>query len=443
MANILLFGSGKSASYLIKYFLQPAFSKAYTLHVCDPNANDLRLYHPEKNLVCHALGIENKSEISALVEQADMVISLLPAALHIQVAELCLYHQKHFANASYKDKPMQNLHEEAKRKKLCFLNEAGLDPGIDHMSALRIINDLKADGAQITSFESFTGGLIAPESDNNPWNYKLSWNPRNVVLAGSGSSARYLDHGKLKLISYPQLFQRTRSFSLPDYGHFEGYANRDSLNYKELYGLKGIKTLLRGTLRKPGFCSAWNILVQLGLTDDSYQIDLGTSCSGSDLLRCFLPYSDGKSIKEQIRYNLDIPCSKQDIERLDYLGLFSTRNKIPLTQGSPAQILQAILEDKWKLMPEDRDMIVMIHRIGYKQKGRNHFLESSLVLEGEDSRYTAMAKTVGLPLALCAEAILNGEYKEYGVSMPNKPSLYEPVLDGLHDMGIVFKEKVL
>ncbi len=441
MAEILLFGAGKSASYLIRYFLEGAEEKNYFLHVCDPAADLLKSYHTSPRLICHTLSIDETASCAERIKSADIVISLLPAFLHEKVALLCLEHGKNLVTASYVDAKMHALDEAVKAKGLCFMNEAGLDPGIDHMSAMKLLDDLKDQGAAVFSFESFTGGLIAPECDTNPWHYKLSWNPRNVVLAGSGSSARYLDNHELRFVSYPQLFQRRQIFEHPRYGTFEGYPNRDSLSYQKLYELDGVRTLLRGTLRKPGYCNSWNVFVQLGLTDDSYQMDLGATCSGRAFFNSFLPYHPVKTLEEKLREVNGLNLNEADMARIDYLGLFSKDYLLPKTQGSPAAILQAILEEKWRLEANDRDLIVMIHRIGYRLDGKHHWIESSLALEGEDARYTAMAKTVGLPAALCAEEILSGRFRKSGVLIPIYPEIYMPVMEKLDHYGIVYEER--
>ena len=441
MASLLLFGAGKSASYLIRYFLEKAEANNYSLHVCDPVASQLKKYHESAHLFCHDLSIENEAACTELVKQADIVISLLPAFLHEKAALLCLEYGKNLVTASYVDDKMRALDAAVKEKGLCFLNEAGLDPGIDHMSAMQLIHGLKNEGAEIFSFESFTGGLIAPEHDTNPWHYKFSWNPRNVVLAGAGSSARYRDKHELRFVSYPQLFQRRRPFSHDKYGDFEGYPNRDSLSYQSQYELDGIRTLLRGTLRRPGFCSSWNVFVQIGLTDDSYVLDLGERCNGRTFLNCFLPFRNNKTVEEKLFMVPGLIADEEDLARIKFLGLFSETYMLPITKGTPAQILQAILEEKWKLEPGDRDLIVMIHRIGYLKDGKEAWIESSLAVEGDDSRYTAMAKTVGLPVALCAEEILHGNYHAPGVQIPTQPELYTPVLTKLSALGVHFEEK--
>lgn len=441
MAEILLFGAGKSASYLIRYLLEVAEEKNYSLHVCDPAADSLRQFHNSPRLFCHPVFIDDEAACAERVAAADIVISLLPAFLHEKVALLCLELGKNLVTASYVDDKMKALDEAAKAKGLCFMNEAGLDPGIDHMSAIKLLNELKNQGATVFSFESFTGGLIAPENDTNPWHYKLSWNPRNVVLAGSGSSARYLDNRELRFVSYPQLFQRRQAFEHPKFGTFEGYPNRDSLTYQKMYELDHVHTLLRGTLRKPGYCSSWNVFVQLGLTDDSYQMDLGNSCNGRTFFNSFLPYHPSKSVEEKLREVPGLNLSDADMARIEFLGLFSAAYHLPKTQGSPAAILQSILEEKWRLEEHDRDLIVMIHRIGYRMDGKENWIESSLALEGEDARYTAMAKTVGLPAAFCAEEILSGRFRKKGVLVPIYPEIYSPVLEKLGANGIVFEER--
>lgn len=442
MRKILIIGAGKSASYLIKYFLDKSISER--LHI---TIGDLDLSNAEKwtknNPDAHALKLDifEKGSRKKAIERADIVVSMLPARFHIEVARDCLLFGKHMVTASYVSKEMQALNEEAKSKNLVFLNEIGVDPGIDHMSAMQVIDRIRQSGGKLVLFESFTGGLMAPESDTNLWNYKFTWNPRNVVLAGQGGAAKFLQEGKFKYIPYNRLFRRTEFLEVEGYGRFEAYANRDSLKYKEVYGLKTVKTLYRGTIRRVGFSRAWQIFVILGLTDDSYTIADSENMTYRDFINSFLPYSPTDSVELKLRYKLKIDQDDILWEKLEELHIFSADKRVTLKNASPAQILQKILLDSWSLEPEDKDMIVMYHKFGYELDGVKHQIDSTMVCTGEDQTFTAMAKTVGLPVGIATLAILNNKIKRYGVQIPTNKDIYEPILSELEDFGILFKDK--
>jgi len=318
------------------------------------------------------------------------------------------------------------------------LNECGLDPGIDHMSAMQVIDKIKSEDGQLISFESFTGGLIAPETDpENPWRYKFTWNPRNVVLAGQGT-AKFLQHGRLKYIPYQQLFSRTTSINVPGLGEYDGYANRDSLKYVDAYGLQECKTVIRGTLRNKGYCRAWNILVQLGCCDDTYLLDNVKSKSHNDFIQSFLDTDN--NCEEAISRRFHILMEGEEMQRLRWSGLF-TEEKIGLEKGTPAQILEHILNKKWKLKPGDKDFIVMWHRFIYLANGKEKEVQAWLTSTGEDETQTAMAKTVGLPLAIACKLLLEGKVESRGVVIPLKKEIYEPVLRELKSLGIGLEER--
>ena len=442
MRKILIIGAGKSASYLIKYFLDKSISER--LHI---TIGDLDLSNAEKwtknNPDAHALKLDifEKGSRKKAIERADIVVSMLPARFHIEVARDCLLFGKHMVTASYVSKEMQALNEEAKSKNLVFLNEIGVDPGIDHMSAMQVIDRIRQSGGKLVLFESFTGGLMAPECDTNLWNYKFTWNPRNVVLAGQGGAAKFLQEGKFKYIPYNRLFRRTEFLEVEGYGRFEAYANRDSLKYKEVYGLKTVKTLYRGTIRRVGFSRAWQIFVILGLTDDSYTIADSENMTYRDFINSFLPYSPTDSVELKLRYKLKIDQDDILWEKLEELHIFSADKRVTLKNASPAQILQKILLDSWSLEPEDKDMIVMYHKFGYELDGVKHQIDSTMVCTGEDQTFTAMAKTVGLPVGIATLAILNNKIKRYGVQIPTNKDIYEPILSELEDFGVIFKDK--
>ncbi len=442
MRNILIIGAGKSASYLIKYFLDKSVTEHLNITIGDLETSNAKKWignHPNANAL--KLDIFDKSAREQAVQNADIVVSMLPARFHIEVAKDCLKFGKHLVTASYVSEEMKVLDSEAKAKNLIFLNEIGLDPGVDHMSAMQVIDRIRAAGGKMLLFESFTGGLMAPESDTNLWNYKFTWNPRNVVLAGQGGAAKFLQENKFKYIPYHRLFRRTEFLEVDGYGRFEAYANRDSLKYQEVYGLADIQTLYRGTIRRVGFSRAWQIFVLLGMTDDSYTIADSENMSYRSFVNSFLPYSPTDSVELKLRYQLKIDQDDIVWEKLEELNIFSDDKKVELKNATPAQILQKILLDSWTLSPEDKDMIVMYHKFGYELNGKKHQIDATMVCTGEDQTFTAMSKTVGLPVAIATLAILNNKIQSYGVQIPTKKELYTTVLNELKDFGIIFNEK--
>ncbi len=442
MRKILVIGAGRSASSLIRYLLDKSSTENLFVTVAD-----VSLASAQERIENHANGkaitldvLNEKARIAA-VQEADIVVSMLPARFHIEVAKDCVVYGKHMVTASYISKEIRALDVDVKAKGLVFMNEIGLDPGIDHMSAMKVIDRIRENDAKILLFESFTGGLVAPESDNNLWNYKFTWNPRNVVLAGQGGAAMFKQEGTYKYIPYHKLFRRTEFFTVNGGGKFEAYANRDSLKYRSIYGLDDVPTMYRGTIRKIGFSRAWNVFVQLGMTDDTYTIEDSERMSYRDFTNLFLAYSPSDSVELKLRSYLKIDQDDVMWEKLLELDIFNPNKKIGLKNATPAQMLQKILMDSWTLQEDDKDMIVMQHKFGYNYKGENKQIESSLVVIGDDQTYTAMAKTVGLPVAIATLKILNGEIKTPGVQMPITKEVYEPILKELEDYGIKFIEK--
>ena len=442
MRKILIIGAGKSASYLVKYFLDKSVSEKLNITIGDLELSNAKKWiKNNKNARTLKLDIFKEQDRKNAIENSNIVVSMLPARFHIEVAKDCLALGKHMVTASYVSKEMQALDEEAKSKKLVFLNEIGVDPGIDHMSAMQVIDRIRKSGGKLILFESFTGGLMAPESDTNLWNYKFTWNPRNVVLAGQGGAAKFIQEGKFKYIPYHRLFRRTEFLEVDGYGRFEAYANRDSLKYQDVYGLDSIQTLYRGTIRRVGFSRAWQIFVILGLTDDSYTIADSENMSYRDFVNSFLPYSPTDSVELKLRYKLKIDQDDILWEKIEELDIFSSNKKVELKNASPAQILQKILLDSWSLDPNDKDMIVMYHKFGYELNGEKHQIDATMVCAGEDQTFTAMAKTVGLPVGIATLAILNKKIKSYGVQIPINKDIYDPILSELESFGIIFKEK--
>ena len=441
MRNVLIIGAGRSASSLIKYLLDKSESENLHLTIGDLSLElAQRKTKNHKNATAIALDIFDANQRKNEIQKADIVISMLPAHMHIEVAKDCIVYKKHMVTASYISDAMQELDAAAKENNLVFMNEIGLDPGIDHMSAMKIIDEIRDKGGKMILFESFCGGLVAPESDNNLWNYKFTWAPRNVVLAGQGGAAKFIQEGTYKYIPYHKLFRRTEFLEVEGYGRFEGYANRDSLKYRSIYGLDDVLTLYRGTIRKVGYSKAWNMFVQLGMTDDSYVIDDSETINYREFVNLFLPYHPTDSVEIKLRLSLGIEQDDIMWDKLLELDLFNKNKIVGLKDATPAQILEKILTDSWTLQPQDKDMIVMYHKFGYELNGKQHQIDSKMVCIGDDQTYTAMAKTVGLPVAMATLQILNGKITTPGVQLPIKEEVYLPILKELEEFGIHFKE---
>ncbi|MFT4595389.1 MAG: saccharopine dehydrogenase-like NADP-dependent oxidoreductase [Polaribacter sp.] len=441
MKNIFVIGAGRSATTLIGYFLKHAEEQDWHLTVGDISAELCEKKidtHPRGRAI--AFDVFNAEQRKEELSRADIVVSMLPASMHIEVARDCVQLGKHLATASYISQEMKDLHDAAKAKNITLLNETGLDPGIDHLSAMKLLDEIRNGGGEIQHFESFTGGLVAPECDDNPWHYKFTWNPRNVVLASQGGAVKFIHNGKYKYIPYHRVFRRTEYITIEGHGEFEGYANRDSLSYRDVYGLHDVKTLYRGTLRKPGYSRSWNTFVQLGMTDDSFVMEGSETMTNREFVNSFLPYSNTDSVELKLRAGLKLSQDDRLIDKLRWLGLFE-ETVIGLKDATPAQMLQHILEKKWSMKPEDKDMIVMWHKIGFIKDGQKFVTESSMVVKGDDEHNTSMAKTVGLPLAIATRMILENRITTRGVLLPLSKNVYEPVLEELSKNGISFKEK--
>lgn len=440
MKTILVIGAGMSSSSLIRYLLTQSTSLNWKVRVVD---QDIALV--EKKLNGHPNGTAlsfnalNSVERRPEIEQADLVISMLPARFHVEVAKDCIELKTNLITPSYISPEMRALDAEAKAAGIVIMNEIGVDPGIDHMSAMKIIDSIHGKGGKIHSFKSFCGGLIAPESDNNPWNYKFTWNPRNVVVAGQGNAACFIEENQYKYIPYGQLFQRINTMSIPGYGEFEGYANRDSLSYRSVYGLETIPTIFRGTLRRPGYSKSWNTFIQLGMTEDGYQMENAAQLTPRAFLNAFLPYHETLSVEE--KFKSFIQNDTEIYHRFEWLGFFDGSTPIGLNQATPAQLLEKILVEKWKLAPQDKDMLVMFHEFIYEVEGKKHQINSYMVNIGEDGIYTSMSNTVGLPAAICAKMILTNQLQVKGVQMPIAAEVYEPILSELETYGIAFEEE--
>ena len=441
MKKIIVLGAGRSSGSLIKYLLTHSHIDDFEVTVADisvSSAQEKIHKHPRGRAI--AFDINNAEQRIKEISAADIVISLLPPALHYLAAVDCVQAGKHLVTASYVSPELKSLNDEAVNKNILLLNECGLDPGIDHLSAMEIIHKLQEKGAELKCFKSFTGGLVAPESNDNLWGYKFTWNPRNVILAGQGT-ARYIERNHYKYIPYNRLFTEIEKITVNDLGTFDGYANRDSLAYRKIYSIDTIPTLMRGTLRQQNFCSAWQVFVSLGLTDDTYIVEDSEHLTYVQLIESFIPVSaKGKTTEERLCDFLDLETGGIEMEMIRSTGiLYDTI--IGLPSATPAQILQHLLQSKWVLKPDDKDMIVMQHSFKYSLDGKDETLQSSLVVKGESVEQTAMAKTVGLPLGIVTRLILKNKISLRGVHIPVQKEIYEPVLNELKEYGICFIEQ--
>ena len=438
---ILVLGAGRSSSSLIAHLLGQSEGEGWEIHV-----GDLDLSAAVSKVKGHPRGhafqmsASDATDRDTRIAAADLVISMLPAFMHPEVARVAIEAGVHVLTPSYVSDDMKALDARAKAQGVLVLNEMGLDPGIDHMSAMQVIDDIREAGGTMVSFASYCGGLVAPASDDNPWHYKLSWNPRNVVLAGQGGAATFLDRGRVRMVPPHKTFQALTPVEVGG-RKYDGYPNRDSLGYRELYGLQGIQSLVRGTLRGEGFCQAWDVLVQLGMVRDDASLEWPSGTTWAGWTRTFLPADlDGVgTVREAVAHATEAEADALD--KLAWLGLFDEVKGPASLEGTPAQIVEALVTDRWVLGANDRDMIVMWHKFEYDLEGERKAKTSSLSLEGKDSTFTAMSDTVGLPMALAVKPMLEDTFGTTGVDVPMSKTYYAPLLAGLAELGIVFEER--
>jgi saccharopine dehydrogenase-like NADP-dependent oxidoreductase len=440
MKNILIFGAGKSTSFLIKYLVEYAEKNDWKIVVVDKFIDTVNgIYKQKACFSAFETDIFNDIERRKTISECDICVSMMPPSFHLMIAKDCLNLKKHFVTASYVSEEMYALNEEVLASGLIFMNEIGLDPGIDHMSAMEIIDKLKNENAKITSFKSYCGGLVAPKSDNNPWHYKISWNPRNIVLAGK-DGADYLKNGVFVHENYRELFRPNELVEVPNYGTLAYYPNRNSVPYKSLYNLSDATEMMRATFRHPDFCEAWHVVVNLNLTDEK----ITYNCSETTFKKWVetqANLNENETIEERI--NLISGNNRKVMELISWLGIFEDKIIGENIEFDTASILQKQIEQKWKLENGDLDLIVLQHDFEYELNGESKKIKSTLIVEGESTIYTAMAKTVGLPLAIFVKNIINAEDISawVGVQIPTMKSVYEPVLEELKEYGIIFSEQ--
>ncbi|MGB1207381.1 MAG: saccharopine dehydrogenase C-terminal domain-containing protein [Chitinophagales bacterium] len=444
MKKILVLGAGKSATTLISYLLKNAAQYNWHITVGDFNIDiAAQKIDGHKHGTAIFFDVKNADLRAKCVQEHDIVASVLPAVFHQMVALDCLKYEKHIVTPSYLSKEAEALDAAFKAKNLLFMGEIGLDPGIDHMSMMRTLDEIKAKGANIQAVRSFCGALIAPESDNNPWNYKFTWAPMNVILAGQGT-AQYLKNGQPKYIPYNRLFSLTENYHIDKLGTYEAYANRDSLSYLDKYELSEIPTFIRGTLRKKGYCEAWNAFVKLGLTDNNISIYNTEKLTYADLIGAFLPANytaDHADIQTALAEFLNIGVASPVMKKLAWLGLFDNNNFIGQGPATPAKILHDLLVKKWALEEADVDMIIMLHKIDYELNGTIFSHTSTMVQKGKDAEQTALAATVGLPMGMMIKLLLTTDLQLSGVQIPIMKAVYEPILKELEEYDVFFIDK--
>lgn len=440
MQTILVAGAGKSSIYLIEYLLNNAPRNKWKVIVADGSRDAIaEKVNNNPNAEIAVIDITNSKEREPLVKRADIVVSLMPPHLHIHLAKDCLIHKKNLITSSYISAEMKAMDEDVKKAGLMFMCEMGLDPGIDHMTANQIIHSIERVASSITSFKSYCGGLIAPESDNNPWHYKFSWNPKNIITAGA-DGAQFLQNGKEVTVPYEDIFDNCKKIKVDGLGSLAYYPNRDSLRYLDLYHIPEIKTFIRATLRYPAFCKGWHAIIVLGLNkqDDSFDT---TSLTYADWVKQKTGFTNG-TLQDHISGILKPEKDDKSIAMLEWLGIFEDK-VIGLGKISSADILLQLLLNKWEMAPTDKDMVVMQHEVEYIHKGNKIKMVSSMVIEGEGRDHSAMAKTVGLPMAILTKLVLTKRIiPPIGVLIPSMPSVYRPVLTELKHHGIEFLEVV-
>lgn len=441
MISILIVGAGKSSTYLIDSLLKNTLKRVnkWNVVIADNDETNLKSktqHYPGAQIV--VLDINNTAQRQKLVKNADMVVSLMPPHLHILLAQDCLQFKKNLITSSYASEEMRALDQKAKDAGLMFMCEMGLDPGIDHMTASSIFDSIRRVVSEIVSFKSYCGGLIAPESDTNPWHYKFSWNPKNIINAGK-DGAHFLQAGQKIHLPYEQLFAHNQTIDCKGVGPLAYYANRDSLGYIDLYSLHECHDFMRATLRHPDFCKGWDALIKMGLTDTINEFDT-THLSYNAWIAKTIGYKDTSiSLEEFVWQKIGLQDETVK-EMIEWLGIFS-EEIINNGKMSSGDILLDILNEKWKMEEEDKDMVVMQHEIEYLNKGLTHKVISSMVVKGENSNYSAMAKTVGMPMAILTELIMNKVVKApTGVLIPTMPEIYRPILNRLEKYGIEFTD---
>ncbi len=442
MNKIVLLGTGKSSRHLLRFLYENIDFWNAEFVVCDLNLEEIKSrYAAKSNFILQEVNANDLASIESIIQGATITISMFPAFMHPEIAKICLKCKSHLITPSFLSEEMKSMHQDVLNADLIFLNELGFDPGIDHLVTLDTFKKWEEKGAQLISYKSYAGGLVADSSDNNPWNYKFSWNPRNVVLAAQGGTSKFLENGSVKYIPPYSVFERAETIVLPNGFSFDAYANRDSVQYKSLYQWNDVQTLFRGTLRRLNFCKGWDLIIKLGLVDDSFQMDLNENESLFSFYSRFYPFQTTETAKDDFIRFLGNEANADLIKKIEFLGFFDQDTKVPVSKGSPAFIFQKILEEKWALEESDTDFVVMAHFFEFLIENKKVRLISYFTKEGQDNYFTAMSELVGMPIAFATQLIIEGQMKQRGVLLPFTKEIYQPILTKLEEQGIHFIEE--
>ncbi|MCX8160513.1 MAG: saccharopine dehydrogenase NADP-binding domain-containing protein [Candidatus Saccharicenans sp.] len=436
MRRVCLLGAGLVAGPLIEYLLGYDDLELMVADLDLERARSLVGNHPRGRVF--QLDLQDRQALVRLLSGGEVVVSMVPYTFHPYVAEICLELNKHLVTASYVSPAMKALDGKAREKGLVFLNELGLDPGIDHMEAMRLIHEVHNSGGRVVSFISYCGGLPAPEARDNPFGYKFSWSPRGVLLAGR-NEARYLLDGSEVVVPAEELFAHYKMIEIPGLGLFEGYPNRNSVSYTETYGIPEARTMLRGTLRYPGWCLKMKKIGELGLLDITEKEWRAETYAG--FMREYLGLGESADLKDALAARLKLEANSEVIKSLDWLGLFS-EHPLPSRKISPLDLLVSLMVDKLKYREGERDMTVLQHEIVAEYPGkRREKITSTLIDFGQPHGHTSMSRTVGLPVAIGVKLILEGRIHSSGVLTPTVAEIYQPILAELQSLGLAFKEE--
>jgi saccharopine dehydrogenase-like NADP-dependent oxidoreductase len=445
MKRILVLGAGQSTSYLISYLLEHAEQHNWFVSVCDKDAglaNQRVAGHPRGQAI--PFDVNDATTRSALISKVNLVINMLASPFQPLVALECLNSGTHMLSASYEHPLVRNIDADAHRKNILILNEMGLDPGVDHMVAVSMIQRIQKSGGVITSLISYGGGLPAPEVNTNPLRYAITWNPRNVLMSGE-DGALFKEDGKVKLLPFHHVFRRTWTVEVEGIGFLEAYPNRDSLSYEAALGLREDHTIIRATLRYPGWSETWQHIVHLGLVNEALRIPNLKNLTYRELTEMCLPASEAKvKLEQQVANYLGISPTGKIMENLRWLGLFS-KEKIGIDADTVADVMIHLIKEKLRMPPDVRDMVILVQEIEAfypEENNRKEKVTSTMVEYGDTKNFTAIAKTVGLPIGIAAGLILSGKIPITGCHIPTHAAVYEPVLHELKEHGMKFKETV-
>ena len=434
--KVALFGAGLVSKPMVDYLAK----HNYDITVADIIYGQAQaLAEPHENVKAVQIIPDDDTLTDELIRECDIAVSLLPAFLHPRIAEKCIKFKKNMVTASYISPEMRDLDEAAKEAGITILNEIGVDPGIDHMSAMKIFHEVEEKGGKIVSFMSYCGGLPAPNSDTNPLGYKFSWSPKGV-LSAAGNGASYLKDGEEITVPGEELFSHYWLVEVPGVGSYEAYPNRDSLSYKETYDLKDVRTIYRGTFRPISHCDLWFVFGQMGFFKQKPVFDNLTGTVQEFILTKMMGLDKDDCLKSAISKKYKLAESSVVLKKLDWLGFFD-ETPVPITKGAGIDVLTALMLEKMQYEDGECDMIALHHEFIAEFAGKEQRITSTLIDYGIPNGDTSMARTVSLPAAIGVRLLLEGNVERRGVIMPKYKEIYEPVLEELDKLGIKVVEK--